>query len=221
MPGQRTSARSPGPARTAGAVEPAIAAGFPVVVLVSSADTPEALCRVLTALPATFPAAVVVVHGAPPEREERVMASLTGHTRLQVLLARDGDRLVPGQVLVAPAGHQLLVAVDDQVRLVDLSSVSTDGGRRATAPTGQPASADLLLHTVGAALGPRSVTVLLAGQGGVGAHGAQAVRSYGGRVLVRGRPVGEPLGTGAAGDPPPPPLTLDAIPAELIRICAR
>jgi two-component system chemotaxis response regulator CheB len=186
------------------------------VVLVSSADTPETLCRVLTALPPTFPAAVVVIHGAPPEREQRLVASLAGHTRLPVWLARDGDRLVPGQVLVAPAGHQLLVAEGDQVRLVDVSSVSADGGRRTTAPTGQPASADLLLHTVGAALGPRSVTVLLAGQGGAGAHGAQAVRSYGGRVLVRGRPVDDEP---AAGHPPPPPLTLDAIPAELVRIC--
>jgi two-component system chemotaxis response regulator CheB len=192
--------------------------GFPVVAIVSWAAASETLARVLAPLPADFPGAVVAVHTGPPGSDRTQARALGARLQLPVTLAAGDAALVPGRVLLVPSNRQALVGADGWLRLVTVRSASPS---RRFAEQGP--SPDLLLLTLAEACGPRSVAVLLSGRGRPGALGAQVVHAYGGRALVRGRPVAEALGrghAGPAGQPLSPPLTLEAIAPILSRLCA-
>jgi two-component system, chemotaxis family, protein-glutamate methylesterase/glutaminase len=196
---------------------PDAAPTFPVVALVSSAAASETVARVLAPLPAAFPGAVIVMHAGPPNADNRQAQVLAERIQLPVSLARAGSPLCPGEVLLLPSGRQPLVGTDQRVRLVDVYSVPSN-----RPPVSQLPSADLLLHTLAVALGPRAVAVLLSGARHPGTRGAQAVNHHGGRSLVRGGPTEtRPAAALEAGRPPSPPLTLDAIPPLLVKLCGR
>lgn len=95
------------------------AADVPVVALVCSAGGLDALSRILRRLPATFHAAVIVLRHHTPHAPNRLAPMLQTHTVLPVAAARDGDRIVAGQVLVAPAGFHTLVTAEGTIALVE------------------------------------------------------------------------------------------------------
>ena len=147
--------------------------GYPIVALSCSAGGLEALTRVLAPLPAGLPAAVLVLQHMPPDVASNLPAILGRSTVLPVQWARDGDRLRPGCVLVAPAGQHTLVTSDEAIALI----------RSGPVPPYRP-SADLLLTTLALAAGRRAVAVVLSGEGQDAATGATAVHRFGGTVIV-------------------------------------
>jgi two-component system, chemotaxis family, protein-glutamate methylesterase/glutaminase len=192
-------------------------AAFPIVAMVSWAAASETLARVLAPLPADFPAAVVAMHAGPAGTDRTQARALSSRLRLPVSLAADDTALVPGRVLLVPSNRQALVGSDGWLRVVTVCSAAAN--RRLVE---QGPSPDLLLLTLAEACGPRAVAVLLSGRGRPGTLGAQVVHAYGGRALVRGRPVAEALSRGpvGAGLPPSPALTLETIAPLLSRVCA-
>ncbi|MGR6920241.1 chemotaxis protein CheB [[Actinomadura] parvosata] len=148
-------------------------AGGPVVAIVSSAGGLVASGVVLAGLPADLHAAVIVLQHMAPDHKSVLPEILGRRTRLPVAAARDGQPLLPGQVAVAPPGSHLLV---------------TAGLRLALSPSGQfpPSrpSADLLLVSLGLAVGPDAIAVVLSGKGNDGATGAAAVHRFGGTVIT-------------------------------------
>lgn len=147
--------------------------GFPVVALVCSAGGLDAVTRVLEPLPAGWPAAVIVLQHLSPEHPSELAALLDRRTALPVAAAGDGVTLIAGCVLVAPAGHHILVTADEVVTLVP------SGG----APPYRP-SADLLLTTLALAVGDRLIAVVLSGRGNDAATGASVVHRFGGTVIA-------------------------------------
>lgn len=156
---------SPGPDRDDGCA---------VVALCASAGGFDAFSRVLAALPLGFPAAVIVLQHQEPARDSHLAGLLRRRSVLPVREAADGDRLARSEVLVVPPGTHMLVGRDARVCLV----------RSGDIPPARP-SADLLLCTAAAALGPRLIAVILTGAGHDGAIGAAAVHAFGGQVLVQ------------------------------------
>jgi two-component system, chemotaxis family, protein-glutamate methylesterase/glutaminase len=146
---------------------------MPVVALVCSAGGLDAVTRIVAGLPRDFPAAVVVLRHQDPLARDCLARLLGTRTVLPVTTACDGDRLVPGQVFVAPVGHHTLVTTDNTLTLI------VSGAR----PPYRP-SADLLLATLAVATGPRAVAVVLSGYGNDGATGASAVHHLGGTVIA-------------------------------------
>jgi len=144
-----------------------------VVALVCSAGGLDAIRHILTRLPAGFPAAVIVLRHHTPDSHDRLAAILSRSVALPVATARDGDALLAGHVLVAPAGYHTLVTADGRVALIE------SGDR----PPYRP-SADLLLSTLATAAGPRAVAVVLSGHGNDGATGATAIHRFGGIVIA-------------------------------------
>jgi two-component system chemotaxis response regulator CheB len=183
---------------------------FPVVALVSSAGGLDALTRVLAPLPSTFPAAVVALQHTSPTGPAHLASILERRTALPVRFARDGDPLVPGQVLVIPPAAHMLIGTDAVVRLIKTGSI----------PPARP-SADLLLCTLAVALGPRAVAVVLTGGGSDGSLGAQAMHAFGGRTLVQDEASSQQYGMpGAAtsADTKGPPQPLDDIAKHLLAL---
>jgi len=144
-----------------------------VVALVASAGGIEAVSRVLAALPASLPAAVIVLIHQSPEHVSRLADILRRRCALTVVDAVDGAPLLPGQVVVVPSGHHLLVGAGGRIVLIMSGAF----------PPSRP-SADLLLATLATAVGPRAVAVILSGGGHDGATGATAVHALGGTVFA-------------------------------------
>jgi len=148
--------------------------GFPVVALAASAGGLGALGEVLAAVPADCPAAFLVLQHLDAKRPSLLPAILDRRTALRTREAADGDRLEPGTVFVAPAGHHLLVNPGGSLSLSHAELVHFV----------RP-SADLLFESVAASFRDRVVAVVLSGSGVDGAAGAVAVKKTGGTVFVQ------------------------------------
>ncbi len=147
-----------------------------LVVIAASTGGPTALQQVLAGLPAGFPAAVVVVQHIPRGFTHSLAERLDARSAIPVREARDGDVVVPGTVLIAPAGiHTRLVRRPAGV-VVTLDEEPRDALHRP--------SADVLMASVAEVYGARAVGVVLTGMGSDGTEGLRAIRAAGGRTLA-------------------------------------
>jgi two-component system chemotaxis response regulator CheB len=149
---------------------------YEVIAIGASTGGPRALTEVIPALPLGMGAGVVVAQHIPPGFTATLAERLDQRSAIRVREARDGDRVLPDQALVAPGGRQMTVVRDDaglRVRVWD------DAGERLHRP-----SVDLLFASVAEAVGARAVGVVLTGMGSDGADGLARIRRAGGRALV-------------------------------------
>jgi two-component system chemotaxis response regulator CheB len=79
------------------------------VVLGISTGGPQALKRLIPQLPANFPVPVLMVMHMPVGYTEMYAAKLNELSNLEVREAAEGDEVIPGRVLLAPAGRHLTV----------------------------------------------------------------------------------------------------------------
>jgi two-component system chemotaxis response regulator CheB len=156
---------------------------FDIVALVASAGGLPALTAVLSGLPADFPAAVVVLQHLDPRRPSLLTEILGRHSGLPVHEARQGERIGPGTVVVAPPDHHLLVGGDGVLTLTGTERVHFV----------RP-SADTLLESVAQSFGRRAVVVVLTGSGTDGADGVRIVKQMGGTVIAQDRPTSQSFG---------------------------
>jgi two-component system chemotaxis response regulator CheB len=129
---------------------------------------------VLAALPRDFPASVVVVQHVDPRHRSLMAEILARRTTLRVSEAREGDRVAPGHVYVAPSNQHLLVNPDGTLSLTQTELVHFV----------RP-SADLLFESVAATYKARAIAVVLSGSGEDGAMGVTAIKKMGGTVIVQ------------------------------------
>ena len=144
-----------------------------LVVVGASAGGVEALKVLVSALPADLGATVLVALHLPASARSYLPDILSRSCALPVRQARDGMRLVTGEVVVAHPDAHLLV-VDDRVVL----------GRGARENGARP-SHDAMLRAAALERGPRVVGAVLTGLLDDGAAGLQTVRRYGGHCLVQ------------------------------------
>ncbi len=148
-----------------------------IIAIGASTGGTEALREVLEALPAHSPGVVVVQH--MPEQFTRHFAErLDRLCAMSVKEAADGDRIVPGRVLIAPGGMQHLQVVRNGGQFVVrlLSSAPVNHHRP---------SVDVLFHSCAQALGAGAVGAILTGMGADGADGLLAMRRAGARTVAQ------------------------------------
>jgi two-component system, chemotaxis family, protein-glutamate methylesterase/glutaminase len=141
-------------------------------VIGTSTGGPPALQYIFERLPAAFPMPVAIVQHMPLGFTKPFADRLNTMCRLTVREARNGDSLVPGRVLVAPAGQHLVVAGD---RTVSLQSEPSG--------TAHTPSVDVLMRSAARAWPGRVLGILLTGMGDDGAVGMAAIRAAGGVTL--------------------------------------
>jgi two-component system chemotaxis response regulator CheB len=161
-------ARAPVPA-------PPRAAALDVVAIGTSTGGPPSLHTILPSLPADFPAGVVVVQHMPPGFTRSLAERLDAHCAMTVSEAVRGDMVLPGRILIAPAGlHlRLLRTAGGYQVLLDSRPV-----------TPHRPSADIMMESVARACGARCLGVILTGMGEDGTVGMRAIRQAGGRTLA-------------------------------------
>jgi len=148
-----------------------------VIAIGSSTGGTEALARILPAFPPATPGIVIVQH-MPADFTNSLAKRLNRLSLMTVKEAENGDRVISGQVLLAPGGmhHMKIHRYGGQyrVKIVDGEPVSSH----------RP-SVDVLFESVASAVGKNAVAVLMTGMGKDGADGLLKIRDAGGRTFVQ------------------------------------
>jgi two-component system, chemotaxis family, protein-glutamate methylesterase/glutaminase len=147
-----------------------------IVGIGASTGGPEAIERILRALPADVPPVLVVQH--MPEGFTAAFARrLDSVAGMSVKLAESGDRLEGGRVLVARGDHHLVLHRHRDRFLVELDHGPRVGYHRP--------SVDRLFESVAKVAGEMAIGVLLTGMGGDGARGLLELHRRGGHTIVQ------------------------------------
>jgi len=150
--------------------------GDVVVAIGASTGGTEALRHILGALPADAPGMVIVQH--MPEAFVPMFAqSLDQGSALRVRQAASGDRVLRGQVLIAPGNRHLVL-----VRTPAGISVDTVAGPLVSR---HRPSVDMLFRSTAQIAGDRAVGVILTGMGADGAQGLLEMRRQGAPTIAQ------------------------------------
>ena len=147
-----------------------------LVAIGTSTGGTQALEVVLTALPRVTPGIVVVQH-MPEKFTAAFAARLDSLCAAEVVEASDGERVLPGRVLIAPGGKHM--------------SVRRDGAQyRVHVADGPPVnrhkpSVDVLFRSVAECAGANALGVIMTGMGDDGARGLKLMRDAGARTVAQ------------------------------------
>lgn len=146
-----------------------------IVAIGASTGGTEAIYNVIKEFDYDIPGVVIVQH-MPPKFTEMYADRLNEKCRVQVKEARNGDLVLPGQVLVAPGGD------------AHMKVIKKEGGYQVVIKPGEKVnghcpSVDILFESVAAAAGKKAVGIILTGMGGDGAKGLKAMRDAGARTI--------------------------------------
>jgi len=147
-----------------------------IVVMGISTGGPQGLKIVVPALPADMPVPVVIVLHMPIGYTQMYARKLDEMTALSVKEAAEGDEVVPGVVLLAPAGRHLTFrrVGGRVVAHLDLRPLDTP----------HRPSVDVLFESAAQTYGGRTLGVVMTGMGADGRQGAAWIKAQGGHVLT-------------------------------------
>ncbi|MGO9895522.1 MAG: protein-glutamate methylesterase/protein-glutamine glutaminase [Bryobacteraceae bacterium] len=147
-----------------------------VIAIGASTGGTEAVAAIVRRMPAGMPPILVVQH-IPPVFSKAFAQRLNQIGSLDVKEAEDGDRLLPGRVLVAPGDYHMILQPDARGLRVQVR-----GGPRVCY---QRPSVDVLFLSVAEIASRRAVGVLLTGMGEDGARGLLKMRQSGAQTLIQ------------------------------------
>lgn len=154
----------------------ATANGDLLVALGASTGGPEALKRVIMALPPDFPGVVITQH-MPPGFTSSFAARLDRLSQLTVLEAKGDERILPGHVYIAPGDQHLVVERFGRFYVTKLSDAPPVFRHKP--------SVDVLFRSVANAAGANAVAALFTGMGKDGAQGMLDIYQAGGMTMAQ------------------------------------
>ena len=147
-----------------------------VIAIGSSTGGVLAIETVLTSLPRTTPGIVIVQH--MPEAFTAAFADrLNGLCAMEVKEAKDGDRVIPGRVLIAPGGRHMQLLRSGAQYVVAV--------RDGPLVNRHKPSVDVLFKSVAQNAGRNAVGIVLTGMGDDGARGLLEMRQAGARTAAQ------------------------------------
>ncbi len=147
-----------------------------IIAIGASTGGTEAMKDVLIDLPADSPGIVITQH-MPPGFTRTFAERLNRLSRLHVVEAKGGERILPGHAFVAPGDHHLLVERSGANYVTRLS----DGPQ---VHRHRPA-VDPMFESVAQCAGRNVIAALLTGMGKDGAIGLKAIRDAGGYTVAQ------------------------------------
>ena len=147
-----------------------------ILAIGASTGGVQALTQVLGALPSNAPGTLVVQH-MPALFTKSFAERLDKECAVHVKEAQDGDRVLPGQVLIAPGGYHMLLQRSGATYYVAVK----DG----PAVCRQKPSVEVMFHSVAKYAGANAVGAILTGMGDDGAEGLLAMRKAGAHTIAQ------------------------------------
>jgi len=147
-----------------------------MVAIGSSTGGPPALQSIFSSFESKFPFAVVVSQHMPTGFTRAFADRLNRSSPFDIKEAEDGDAVVPGRILIAPGGRNMIMEV-----------CAGQVTARIVPPT--PAdrfipSVDMMLESCAGIYGKRMIAVILTGMGNDGSKGVRSVHAQGGYVIA-------------------------------------
>jgi two-component system CheB/CheR fusion protein len=143
-----------------------------LIVVGASAGGIGAILTLVASLPSDFPAPVIVAQHLDPNRRSQLGELLASRSKLPVRTASGNDSLEPGMIYVVPSDRDVEIS-DHHIGL-----------RRDGVGLSRP-SVDRLMSTAARVFGETLTGVILTGMGEDGSAGTQAIKAYGGTVIVQ------------------------------------
>ncbi len=147
-----------------------------IIAIGASTGGTEAIKEVLMQLPSAVPGIVMTQH-MPPGFTRTFAERLNKLTKLHVVEAKGGERILPGHAYLAPGGFHLLVVRSGADYVTKLSEGEMVHRHR-------PA-VDVMMESVAEAGGKNVIGVLLTGMGKDGAKGMLDIRKHGGYTFAQ------------------------------------
>ncbi|MDD2541442.1 MAG: chemotaxis response regulator protein-glutamate methylesterase [Desulfuromonadaceae bacterium] len=147
-----------------------------LVAIGTSTGGPPALQLILSAFEQKYPFAIVISQHMPAGFTKAFAERLNRSSHFDVKEAEDGDLVLPGMVLIAPGGKNMVFEVC---------------GGQVTARIEEPSesdryvpSVDVMLQSCAGIYRKRVVAVILTGMGNDGSKGVRAIKEQGGCVIA-------------------------------------
>ncbi len=147
-----------------------------VVAIGTSTGGPSALQAVIPRLPQGFGTAILIVQHMPAGFTRSLAERLNSRSVLPVREAKDNDLVIPGHVLVAPAGRHTKMRRKGSALRIMLDEEPRHTLHRP--------SIDVMMASVARICPGRCLGVLLTGMGADGVEGLRAIRESGGRTIA-------------------------------------
>ncbi len=143
----------------------------------SSTGGPNALFTLIHSLSPKLAVPVIITQHMPPAFTPLLAEHIDKLGVLPCREAREGSRLIPGHILLAPGDFHLVVRRDGAGMAVQLSQAPAENFCRP--------SVDPMLRSAAAAADGRVLVVILTGMGADGMEGTRAVVDKGGAALAQ------------------------------------
>ncbi len=147
-----------------------------IIAIGTSTGGTQALEQVLTRLPRVSPGIAVVQH--MPEKFTAAFASrLNSLCEIEVREAKHGDRLLPGQALIAPGGKHMMLKRSGAYYYMDVIDGPLVNRHRP--------SVDVLFRSAAKCAGPNALGIIMTGMGDDGARGLKEMRDAGASTIAQ------------------------------------
>ena len=146
-----------------------------VIAIGASTGGTEAIATVIKEFGPDIPGTVIVQH-MPPGFTEMYAKRLDDQCRVHVKEAKNGDMVIPGQVLIAPGG-------DSHMRLIKVGKNYQVEIKKGSKVNGHRPSVDVLFESVAKVAKENALGIILTGMGGDGARGLLEMRQAGAKTI--------------------------------------
>lgn len=159
-----------------------------LVIIGASTGGPVAMTQILTNLKSDFPSPIIVIQHMPENFTRAFAERLNRQCALNIKEAELGDKLLPGSVLIAPGGRQLLI--DQGGKMVKVIK----GDDRAN----YKPSLDITFASAANVFGGDVLGIVLTGMGADGCEGARLLKGRGSSIWSQNRETSVVYGMPAA-----------------------
>ncbi|MEW6624321.1 MAG: chemotaxis response regulator protein-glutamate methylesterase [Bacillota bacterium] len=149
-----------------------------LVAIGTSTGGPSALQVVLSGIPKDFPCGIVVVQHMPKGFTRPLANRLNELCSIEVKEGEEGDLVLPGRAIIAPAGMQISFKKNQNRLEISLGEVSP-------IKTLFKPSVDVMILSAVENLGARVLGVIMTGMGNDGLLGLRSLKEHGGIVLAQ------------------------------------
>lgn len=147
-----------------------------LVAIGTSTGGPPALQYIFSAFKEKYPFAVVVAQHMPAGFTKAFADRLNRNSLFDIKEAEDGDFVLPGRVLIAPGGMNMIFEVCGGQVIARIVSPS-ESDRYIP-------SVDVMLESCAGIYSKRVVAVVLTGMGNDGSRGVQTIKKKGGYIIA-------------------------------------
>jgi len=153
---------------------------YDVVVIGSSTGGPGAVENLIKNLPDNMAVPVLIAQHMPANFVPSFAARLNDLSALNISMARRGDVLMPGSVLIAPGSRNMIVRKNEK------GETEIDFISKTYKEFNHP-SIDALMLSVANIFGNRAIGVILTGMGRDGAQGMKEIKEKGGYTIAQNK----------------------------------